>query len=109
MSGKSRRRSSQKAADAQSSKTLVMAIAAVGLMIIAAAVVMLLQGGGDSTDDFVPEVSGAPRLAVLSDTLIDHGDLQPNQFVDSVFRVKNVGDQPLTLACDDRVQLLEGC
>ena len=107
---KSRRPSGQNQAAAQSNKFLVMTIAFAGLMIVAAAVVLLFLGGDDGTaNDFVPEVTGAPRLALLSDTLIDHGDQQPNQYVDSVFRVKNVGDQPLTLACDDRVQLLEGC
>ena len=109
MSEKSRRRrGSQNETAAQSTKCLVMTIALAGLMVMVVAVVLFL-GGDDATSDFVPEVVGAPRLALLSETLIDHGDLQPNQYVDSVFRVQNVGDQPLTLACDDRVQLLDGC
>lgn len=112
MSGKSRkRRSGQQQAAAQSNKFLIWAIAMAGLLVIAAAVVLLVQGGDDggTPSDFVPEVTGAPRLALLSDTVIDHGNVSVNQYVDSVFRVQNTGDQVLTLDCDDRVQLVDGC
>lgn len=56
----------------------------------------------------VPEVAGAPRIAVSQD-VIDHGDVRFDVPVESVFTVRNVGDQPLMFLEVPFVELVEGC
>ena len=51
---------------------------------------------------------GGARLAVDKE-LIDFGTVRFNKMVDARFRLKNVGDQPLKLAVDRRVEAIEGC
>jgi hypothetical protein len=63
---------------------------------------------GNRRDPFEPEVTGAPR-AEFDLTSIDHGSLRFEQPVESVFRVRNVGDQPLMILGEPRVELVEGC
>lgn len=58
---------------------------------------------------FVPEVQGAPRLVVTQE-MVDFGDVPVNKYVQAVFHVRNVGDQTLHLL--DReppLQVVEGC
>lgn len=57
---------------------------------------------------FVPEVIGAPHAAISS-TLIDHGDVQMDDYVESVFRIQNTGDETLRILQEPRVQLVQGC
>lgn len=57
---------------------------------------------------YVPEVTGAPH-AEVSTTLIDHGDLQMEEFAESIFRIRNTGDQPLRILEEPRVELVQGC
>jgi hypothetical protein len=57
---------------------------------------------------FEPEVTGAAR-AEIEETSIDHGTLRFEQPVESVFRVRNVGDQTLLILGEPRVELVEGC
>ena len=58
--------------------------------------------------DFVPQVEGSPSIAVISDSVIDHGDLIVNNFVTSSFEIQNVGDKTL-LILGDPVRVHEGC
>jgi hypothetical protein len=51
---------------------------------------------------------GGPRL-VVDKELIDFGSVRFNKMVDARFLLKNVGDQPLKLAVDQRVEAIEGC
>ncbi|HSB78805.1 MAG TPA: hypothetical protein VLM91_08460 [Candidatus Methylomirabilis sp.] len=51
---------------------------------------------------------GGPRL-VVDKELIDFGAVRFNKMVDARFLLKNVGDQPLKLAADERVEAIEGC
>ena len=51
---------------------------------------------------------GGPRLAVDKES-IDFGTVRFNKMVDARFLLKNVGDQPLKLAVDQRVEAIEGC
>lgn len=81
---------------------------------IAGVMLLLLIGGAwgwstfvDSTD-FIPQVTGAPRLAV-DQTTIDEGDVKLGQTVRSAFRLQNVGDQPLAILGEPQVQVVEGC
>lgn len=59
------------------------------------------------TSDAAQGRSG-PRLAVDKE-LIDFGAVRFNKMVDARFLLKNVGDQPLKLAVDQRVEAIEGC
>jgi hypothetical protein len=58
--------------------------------------------------DFVPQVEGAPSVAVVSAPVIEHGDLVVNQFVTSTFEIQNVGDETLVLL-SPWVEVHEGC
>jgi hypothetical protein len=51
---------------------------------------------------------GGARLTVDKE-LIDFGTVRFNKMVDARFLLKNVGDQPLKLAVDQRVEAIEGC
>ena len=96
----------------QSNTFLVAAISIAAAVVLVAAAFLLFSRGdetGEAPEGYAPEVSGAPNLVLLGAPLIDHGSIQVNQFVDSVFTVQNTGDQVLTLDCDDRPQLVAGC
>ena len=54
------------------------------------------------------EVTGQPRLKVDRET-IDLGDLRLGQTVDASFLLTNVGDQPLQLAEEPYIEVVEGC
>jgi len=51
---------------------------------------------------------GGPRLLVDKE-LIDFGNVRFDKMVEARFRLRNVGDQPLRLAVDPRVEAVEGC
>lgn len=57
---------------------------------------------------YVPEVIGSPN-AELSTTSIDHGDVQMEQTVESLFTITNTGDQTLRIFGEPRVELVRGC
>ncbi|MBZ0292205.1 MAG: DUF1573 domain-containing protein [Anaerolineae bacterium] len=73
------------------------------------AVLFLLQPRSTVPADFEPQVIGAPSLAVLSSDVIDHGDVPVNQFVESTFKVQNVGDKALIFLGNPLIQVVEGC
>lgn len=87
--------------------------AVLGILTIAVAVVVfVLNGSSDknsveattwSTSSFM----GGPRLAV-DRTLVDQGSVAYNHEVRATYRLKNVGDQPLTLQ-QPSVIVAEGC
>ncbi len=54
------------------------------------------------------EYKGGARLAVDRD-LVDFGNVRLEKFVTARFNLRNVGDQPLRLAVDPRVEAVEGC
>lgn len=78
----------------------------VGAIMVVLAIVAAVTG--NRRQSFEPEVTGAPR-AEVDQTSIDHGSLRFEQPVESVFKVRNVGDQPLTVLGEPRVELLQGC
>jgi hypothetical protein len=83
------------------------------LLLIAAVALALRQQDepGQTTfdPDFEPEVSGAPRVEVLPDEAIDYGDVKLNTTITTEYRVRNVGDEPLVIDGEPRVELVEGC
>lgn len=78
----------------------------VGIVVVVVAAVAAITG--NQREPFEPEVTGAPR-AEFDQTSIDHGSMRFNQQAESVFRVRNVGDQPLTIQGEPRVELVQGC
>jgi hypothetical protein len=60
------------------------------------------------TSSYTAEVSGAPR-AVVDQTVVDHGAVPFEQMVESAFVVQNVGDEPLVILGEPRVELVQGC
>jgi hypothetical protein len=75
-----------------------------GLLIIAFVAALLLS----SAEPYVPEVTGAPHIAVAQ-THYDYGDVRNNTWVETVVRVRNTGDQPLVFTDQPHVQVVEGC
>jgi hypothetical protein len=89
-----------------------------GLAIVALVTVaglMLFARKNDSTTtgtraipNFTPQVEGAPRVEVAEDTQ-DYGDVKLGTTVNSVFKVRNVGDEPLRIIGQPQVWVVEGC
>jgi hypothetical protein len=81
-------------------------------LVVAAVVVLIAIGVAFAVNAnkpaYVPEFAGAPH-AVVSTPLIDHGDLQMEEFAESVFEIQNTGDQVLVILDEPRVELVQGC
>ena len=63
---------------------------------------------GPIDPDFTPAVNGGPRVEVPQD-YVDYGEVKLGEFIKTVFEVRNVGDQTLTILGEPRVELIEGC
>lgn len=102
-----RRRSTQ--GDPNTSKRFMwFALAAAGLILIGIVGLLATRSSDGIPADFVPEVEGAPRISVVQDS-VDYGDVKLNTTIETVFRVKNVGDQTLYILDEPQVELVEGC
>lgn len=77
-------------------------------VIVAALGIVLFTRDDSTPDDFVPQVIGAPRVAVAQDTF-DYGDIRLGTTIETVFKVQNVGDKSLTILDAPQVEVLEGC
>ena len=75
-------------------------------LVLGAATLFLLKQPTPAT--FAAQQAGGPRLAVDKE-LIDFGAVRFERMVEARFRLRNVGDQPLRLAVDRRVEAIEGC
>jgi hypothetical protein len=85
-----------------------------GAVLVIAAIALLARGndsGGEKTFDpnFQPTVTGAPAVAVLPNDVIDYGDVKLGATVNTVFKVRNMGDQPLVVLGEPQVELVQGC
>jgi hypothetical protein len=85
------------------------------LLVTGLLAVAVLVGGGtwfflqkSSPTVVAAQYTGGPRLAVDRD-FIDFGNVRFEKLVTARFRLRNVGDQPLRLAVDRRVEAIEGC
>lgn len=87
-------------------RPLILALV-VGVVLVVA-VIMVLVAANKQRSSTPPEVSGAPR-ARLDQTQIDLGAVRFEQQVESIFHLKNVGDLPLIILGEPRVELLQGC
>lgn len=83
------------------------------VMIIAALVLVSRQNDSPAQKgfdpDFKPEVTGAPRVEVVQNEVIDYGEVKLGTTVTTEYTVRNVGDQQLVVLGEPRVELVEGC
>ncbi len=79
-----------------------------GGAILIGIVVLVALASRPAQQDFSPSINGAPAVVVERD-LVDHGIMKFNSPATSVFTIRNVGDQPLTILGEPRVELVEGC
>lgn len=115
MANKSKRSSHPSRKQSRNNLTWLIA-GAVSLTILVIAAVVLRSGddngsGGQTQFDpnFEPEVTGAPRVAVVQDDVIDYGNVKLGTTVTTTYTVRNVGDEPLTFLGEPQVELVEGC
>lgn len=83
---------------------LIITGVAVGIFLL----INVFWAGNTIPADFVPQVDGAPSIAVVSEPVIEHGDLVVNGFITSSFEIQNVGDETLVVLTP-WVQVHEGC
>ncbi len=66
------------------------------------------RGSNPSAGGDEPQAKGSARLSV-DRTSVDFGRVPLNIPVKAIFKLKNVGDQPLTIKGEPRVELVQGC
>jgi hypothetical protein len=105
---KSRRRSQngrRSVPSARRSQWLLPITLMAALLVVGGAVLLWQRNSQPSVP---PQVTGAPRVAV-SQEAIDYGDAKLNTSIETVFHVRNVGDQPLKILGEPQVELVQGC
>lgn len=79
---------------------------ALGLAVVLVGALVIFSG--NNQEPFAPRVTGAPR-AEVDQVSVDLGTFALNAFADHTFRIGNVGDEPLYILGEPRVELVEGC
>src|SRR3954470_18894925 len=81
-----------------------------GLAVIALIAAVLLSQNRVSSEQAVwpTSVSGAPRVA-LAQELFDYGTVHYGKTVQTVFKMRNIGDQDLVINGIPQVEVAEGC
>jgi len=90
---------------------------ALGLIVLAVAALVLRLGSHGSSGDgqrefdpnFEPEITGVPRVEVVQNEVLDYGNIKLGTTVTTEYTVRNVGDEPLMILGEPRVELVEGC
>lgn len=90
----------------RSRKPLLIALVA-GLVVVLGGILFIILRGNQAAP-YTPEVAGRPKASIDQD-FFDYGDVRVSTPVETVFRVRNVGDQPLTILGEPQVELIEGC
>ena len=80
----------------------------IGALLIIVVGFLAWNGSNSKKPSVTPEVTGGPKLNVNRDS-IDFGKLPLDQPVRAEFKLKNVGDQPLAIKGEPRVELVKGC
>jgi hypothetical protein len=83
-------------------------VMAVGVVLIIVVGSIAWRGSNSSAGSDEPLVKGGARLSV-DRTSIDFGRVPLDIPVKATFQFKNVGDQPLTIKGEPRVELVRGC
>jgi hypothetical protein len=82
---------------------LIPVLFALPALIVAAMVFLLTR-----PEPYKPEVTGRPS-GVVSQQLFDYGDVKGGTWIETSFKIQNVGDQPLNVLNEPYVELIEGC
>lgn len=113
MAQTNKRRRSRRGGTNSTMKWILAGMAGAVLLIIAALTLATRQkdAPGQTTFDpnFKPEVTGAPRVKVLPQEVIDYGDVRLGTTITTTYRVRNVGDRPLIILGEPQVELVQGC
>lgn len=106
----------------QSRRKIQMLGAGIGAALLAVVLIAAMTSGGDgdketnqpvapaaaSSEEWTSETyAGGPRLAV-DRTEVTYGDVGYGDPVEAVYRLKNIGDEPITID-EPSVKTLEGC
>jgi len=86
---------------------IVMGVGAVLIIVVG---FLAWRGGtsGTKSASATPQVTGSPKLSVDRDS-IDFGKVPLDQTVRAEFKLKNIGDRPLRILGEPRVELVKGC
>ncbi len=79
-----------------------------GLLLAGGAFLIALASRSGQAASFKPETTGSARVSVSQDQ-IDYGEVKLGRTINTVFDVRNVGDQDLVIQGEPRVELVEGC
>ncbi len=86
-----------------------LVVAGIGAALIIVVGFLVWRGNNSAPKASTPvQVAGNPKLSVDRDT-IDFGKVQLGQTVQAQFKLKDVGDQPLRIVGQPRVELVKGC
>ncbi len=84
---------------------VVMGVGAVLIIVVG---FLAWNGNNSKKPSATPQITGSPKLSVDRDS-IDFGKVPLDQTVRAEFKLKNVGDQPLRIVGEPRVELVKGC
>ena len=91
-------------------KWLPLVILVLGLVLVGGTVLLVNRGDSAGSVSAEPALAGTdgPRMQV-ADAIVNYGDVSYNTPIETVFRVENVGDQPLEILGTPQVELVDGC
>lgn len=78
------------------------------LLFIVAGLALVWRPGSRETTGAPAQLADGPRLAVDKEE-IDFGPVPINKAVKAAFRLTNIGDQPLQVLGEPRIEVREGC
>ena len=110
MSKRSKRRQKGSPQTTQVKPLYLLALGGLGVGLVIVLAVLLAQNrpANGVPASFTPAYTGGPRVEVAQ-AVFDYGDVRFNTPVETVFRVRNVGDEPLEILGEPQVRLVEGC
>ncbi len=79
-----------------------------GLVLAGGAFLIVFASKNGQASNYKPEVTRSARVSVSQDK-IDYGEVKLGRTINTVFDVRNVGDQDLVIQGEPRVELVEGC
>ena len=87
-----------------------------GITVVVVVIGLLVASNNSRATNNIPsgsgnaatQVVGAPRISVVQDTF-DYGDVKLGTTLQTVFHVRNVGDQPLVILNNPQVKVVIGC
>lgn len=105
------RRSKKRSAD---NMTWIVVALIGGAVVVVAAIALLAQGNNRAgqkafDSNFEPTFTDGPRVEVLPQDTIDYGDVKLGATINTVFTVRNIGDEPLIVLGEPQVEVIEGC